>query len=90
MDWTTEETKFGTEKVKTQKNGVQVRINTKPSTWYKDKLAARAVIEAERQAVEDEKTAIRNKIEDEKKKQAIDELLKNGKITQEDLNKIGE
>ena len=89
-DWQIEETKYGTEKVRTQKNGVQVRILKQPSQWYSDKLAARAEIESARRAEEDEKAAIRKKIADEEKKIAIEKLLAEGKITQEELDKIGE
>jgi len=89
-DWKIEETKSGTEKVRTQTNGVQIRILKEPSQWYADKLAARAEEEAARQAEEAEKLAIRQKIADEEKRAAIERLLADNKITQEDLDKIGE
>lgn len=83
-------TAIGLEKVQVQKNGIKVRLLKQPSPEYKAKLEARAAAEAIKQAEEDEKAAIRKKIEDEKKRQAIQELLSTGKITQEELDKIGE
>ena len=83
-------TAIGLEKVQVQKNGIKVRLLKKPSPEYAAKMAARAESEAIKRAEEEEKAAIRKKIKDEKKRQAIQELLSSGKITQEELDKIGE
>jgi len=83
-------TAIGLEKILVQKNGIKVRLLKKPSPEYAAKLAARAAAEAIKLAEEEEKAAIRKKIKDEKKRQAIQELLSSGKITQEELDKIGE
>lgn len=81
---------IGKHKVIEQKNGIKVRILREPSKEYAEKMAARSAIAAERQAVEKEKQDIRRKIEEEKQRQAIQTLLDNGTLTQEELDKIGE
>ena len=78
MTITYEDDKSGRHKVITQDNGIQVRLLQEPSKWYRDKMAARAVIENEKRAlqeVEQRKQAI---IKERYEKLAVDELKREG------------
>ena len=79
----------GVHKVIEQPNGIKIRLLREPSDAYRAKMQVRAETDAIRRAEENEKSNIRKKIEDKKKQMAIDELLKTGGITVEELEKIG-
>jgi len=86
--WQMQTDKNGESKVIEKPNGITTRMLRKPSTAYKKKMADRAKAYAEQKAVEDEKTAIKLKIENKKKDMAIQELLASGEISQEEIDKI--
>ena len=88
--WQVQKDAQGEHKVFEKPNGICTRMLRKPSAAYKKKMADRQAIFVAKQAIEDEKTAIRLKIEEKKKDMAIQELLSSGGITQAELDKIGE
>ena len=84
-----ETTDNGLHKCIEQANGVTVKILREPSKAYKDKMAVKAAAEAVKRAEQDEINAIRKKINDEKERQARESLLASGKLTQDEVDKIG-
>ena len=78
--YTIEETWFGTEHVREQKNGIKVRTNVAPSAEYKDRMEERAAIEAERAAEEAKIMAREKLINDKMRELAIAELEKEGAL----------
>src|SRR3990167_1895813 len=87
--WYMETDSSGVHKVIEQPNGIKIRLLREPSDAYRANMQVRAETDAIRRAEENEKSNIRKKIEDKKKQMAIDEFLKNGGITVEELEKIG-
>ena len=80
MEWTIEKTAIGEEKVKTQKNGVGVRLLQKPSKEYAAKMKKKAEAEKARQAEEDIKATEEKKISDEIRQMAIERLQQRGEL----------
>ena len=87
--WYMETDQNGVHKVIEQPNGIKIRLLREPSDAYRAKMQVRAEAAAITRAEEEEKSNIRKKIEDKKKQMAVDELLKTGGITPEELEKIG-
>lgn len=79
---------FGSYKTFSQKNGVKITLRKKMSKSYKDKLE-KLYVEIEENKLKKEKLEfIKNKIKKKQEELAVQELLKTGEITQEELDKI--
>lgn len=77
---TRETDQWGEHKVITQRNGIQVRLLEKPSQAYIDKMAAKAVIQAEADAAQKIIDDREKLIKDRMRQIAVDELTAEGKL----------